>query len=121
MGPIGLNISVRSTNISKATTTLHQLTALAPGSVVLMTFMVPFELHDEAERPGLETSARGAQASGTPWISFYTPEEIVGLPSDAGFVSARYVPTAELADRYLAGRPDGLHAASGERILEART
>lgn len=99
--------------------TLGRLAALAPGSIVAMTFMLPIELADEADRPGLEGAARGARASGTPWISFYQPDEIVALARDAGFADARYVATAELAARYLAGRGDGLRAASGEGILLA--
>jgi O-methyltransferase involved in polyketide biosynthesis len=94
---------------------------MAPGSIVLMTFMLPFELLDEADRPGLEGAARGAQMAGTPWLSFYSPEEMMAAARDAGFIDARTVSTADLADRYLSGRPDGLIAAGGEGILVART
>lgn len=109
--------------ITKAATvaTLQRLAGLAPGSTVVMTFMLPFELLDDADRPGLEGAARGARASGTPWISFYTPEEIVALATDAGFADARYVPTDEVAGRYLAGRGDGLAPPGGEGMLVART
>jgi methyltransferase (TIGR00027 family) len=109
--------------ITKAATTatLRRLAGLAPGSIVVMTFMLPFELLDEADRPGLEEAARGAQMSGTPWISFYAPEEMRVFARDAGFVDARTVSTADLADRYLCGRSDGLIAAGGEGILVART
>jgi methyltransferase (TIGR00027 family) len=101
--------------------TLRRLAGLARGSIVAMTFMLPFELVEESERPRLEGAARGARASGTPWISFYAPEEMVGLAQEAGFSDVRSVPTEELASRYLAGRPDGLRAASGEAMLLART
>ena len=109
--------------ITKAATeaTLRRLAAMAPGSIVVMTTMVPLELVDGADRPGLEAAARGARAAGTPWVSFYTPEEIVAVARDADFPEARYVPTAELAERYLAGRTDGLTAAGGEGMLLART
>jgi methyltransferase (TIGR00027 family) len=109
--------------ISKAATTqtLQRLAGLAPGSIVVMTFMRPLELVDDADRPGLEAAFRGAQASGTPWVSFYAPDEIVALALDAGFASADHVATAELAERYLSGRTDGLSPAGGEGILLART
>lgn len=109
--------------ITKAATdaTLRRLSAMAPGSIVAMTFMLPIELADPADRPGLEGAARGARASGTPWISFFTPDEITGLARAAEFGDVRYVPTNELAERYLAGRTDGLRPASGEGILLART
>jgi O-methyltransferase involved in polyketide biosynthesis len=86
-----------------------------------MTFMLPFDLLDPADRPGLEGARRGAAASGTPWISFYAPDEIVQAAGDAGFLQAEYVSTADLAARYLRDRPDGLAAAEGEGILLART
>jgi methyltransferase (TIGR00027 family) len=101
--------------------TLRRLAGLAPGSIVVMTFMLPLDLLDEADRPGLEAAARGARASGTPWLSFYAPEEMAALARDAGFVDARTISTAELADRYLTGRTDHLSAAGGEGILVART
>jgi methyltransferase (TIGR00027 family) len=101
--------------------TLRQLAGLAPGSIVAMTFMLPLDLVDAADRPGLEGAARGAAAAGTPWLSFYEPDEIVAVARAAGFADARHVSTADLADRYLAGRTDGLRAASGEGVLLART
>jgi methyltransferase (TIGR00027 family) len=109
--------------ITKAATTriLIQLSRMTEGSIVAMTFMLPFELVDAADRQGLEGAARGARASGTPWISFYAPEEIVQLARECGFDDARYVPTDELSRRYLTGRTDGLKAAGGEGILLART
>jgi methyltransferase (TIGR00027 family) len=109
--------------ITKAATesTLRQLAGMAPGSIVAMTFMLPFELVDEDDRTGLEGAARGAQASGTPWISFYTPDEIATLARDVGFPNVRYVATNELAQRYLRDRADRLLPAGGEGLLLART
>jgi methyltransferase (TIGR00027 family) len=101
--------------------TLRQLAALAPGSTLAMTFLLPVELLDDADRPGLETSARGARSSGTPFISFYPPGEMLALARDAGFREARHVPSTSLADRYFAGRADGLRPSTGEDILLAST
>ncbi len=109
--------------ISKDATasTLHRLARLAPGSTVATTFVPPLELADEAERPALEGAASGARASGTPWISFYTPDEISGRATEAGFPRVRCAATADLAEQYLADRTDGLHPAHGEIILLAKT
>jgi methyltransferase (TIGR00027 family) len=109
--------------ITRAATisTLERLALMAPGSVVAMTFMLPFELVEPADRPGLEGAARGAQASGTPWISFYAPDDIVELARRAGFADARSITTVEVAAPYLADRTDGLGAAGGEAVLVART
>jgi methyltransferase (TIGR00027 family) len=109
--------------LAKDTTaaTLRQLGALAPGSTVAMTFLLPAELIDETDRPGLGVSSRGARASGTPFISFYSPEEMLALARAAGFRHAEHVSSRSLADRYFAGRADGLRPSTGEDILLATT
>ncbi len=101
--------------------TLQQLASLAPGSTVAMTFLLPAELVDEADRPGLEMSTRGAKASGTPFISFYSPEEMRDLALDAGFGEVQNISTGTMIDRYFAGRADGLRPSSGEELIVART
>ncbi|MBL7494444.1 class I SAM-dependent methyltransferase [Frankia sp. AgB1.9] len=101
--------------------TLRQIAGLAPGSTFAMTFLLPPELLDEADRVGLQASKQGAQASGTPFVSFYTPDEMLALAREAGFTEVRHVPGALLAERYFAGRADGLRPSSGEDILVATT
>jgi methyltransferase (TIGR00027 family) len=101
--------------------TLRQIAGLAPGSTLAMTFMLPAEVLDEAERPVLEVSERNARTSGTPFISLYTPPEMLALARAAGFADARHVAGTSLGDRYFAGRPDGLRPARGEDLLVATT
>lgn len=101
--------------------TLRQLAVLVPGSTVAMTFLLPIDLVDEPDRPGLEVSARGAAAAGTPFISFYSPDEMVAVARDAGFRDAQHVSSQALADRYFAGRADGLRPSTGEDLLLATT
>ena len=101
--------------------TLRQLAGLAPGSTLAMTFLLPTELLDDADRSGLQTSQQGAQAAGTPFVSFYPPEEMLALAREAGFTDARHVSGSSLADRYFADRPDGLRPSSGEDFLLATT
>ncbi|HEX7450944.1 MAG TPA: SAM-dependent methyltransferase, partial [Polyangiaceae bacterium] len=102
--------------------TLRQVAALAPGSTLVMTFLMPLELADPEVRPGLEMAAKGARASGTPFISFFTPEEMLAFAREAGFKEAQHVSTAMLARRYFAGRIDGLRPPNNaEEILVATT
>jgi methyltransferase (TIGR00027 family) len=100
---------------------LRQVAALAPGSTFAMTFLLPLELEDPEERPGREMAERGARASGTPFISFFTPQEMLALARDAGFKEARHVSGARLAQRYFGGRTDGLRLSSAEEFLVATT
>jgi methyltransferase (TIGR00027 family) len=76
--------------------TLREVAALAPGSTLAMTFLLPLELADPEVRPGLEMAEKGARASGTPFISFFTPPEIQSLAREAGFKDARHVSAADL-------------------------
>ncbi|MFI1990838.1 class I SAM-dependent methyltransferase [Actinoplanes sp. NPDC020271] len=109
--------------LSRDTTaaTLRTVAGCAPGSTLAMTFLLPIELVDEADRPGLRASTAGAQASGTPFVSFYTPAQMLETARRAGFAGVRHVPGSALAERYFAGRSDGLRPSSGESLLVATT
>lgn len=101
--------------------TLRQVAALAPGSTLAMTFLLPLALIDAAERALHEEVYARARAAGTPFLSFYAPAELTAAALDAGFREARHVSTDDLAQRYFAGRADGLRPASGEAFLVAAT
>lgn len=102
--------------------TLRQVATLAPGSTLAMSFLVPFELADPEIRFGMERAAEGARASGTPFVSFFTPAEMLALARDAGLREVEHVSSAALAERYFAGRSDGLRPpSSAEELLVART
>jgi methyltransferase (TIGR00027 family) len=102
------------------TATLRQVATLAPGSTLVMSFMLPIELLDPEVRTGVERAAEGARASGTPFISFFTPAEMLALASDAGFKEVRHVSAAMLAQRYFTGRTDGLRPPdNSEELLVA--
>ena len=99
--------------------TLRQTATLAPGSTLAMTFLLPLDLVDPAERPGVEMAMRGAQKSGTPFLSFFRPSEMLALAREAGLSNVRHVSSADLAERYFTGRTDGLRLPSGEEFLVA--
>jgi methyltransferase (TIGR00027 family) len=100
--------------------TLRRVAALAPGSTLAMTFLQPIELADPMVRDGLERAEKGARASGTPFISFFTPTEILSLAREAGFRDVRHVSATTLTERYFAARTDGLRPpAAGEEVLLA--
>jgi len=100
--------------------TMRQIAQLAAGSTLAMTFLLPMELLDPADRAGLEMSQKGARASGTPFISFYTPADMLALAREAGFKEVQHVSGVSL-QRYFADRPDGLRPSSGEDWLLATT
>ncbi len=101
---------------------LREVAALAPGSIFAMTFLLPLEMAEPEMRPWLEMAEEGARASGTPFVSFFEPSEIVAMAREAGFREARHVSAAELAERYFAGRSDGLRPPNNaEDLLVAST
>jgi methyltransferase (TIGR00027 family) len=102
--------------------TLRQVAALAPESTLAMTFLLPLELADPEVRPWLQLAEKGARASGTPFISFFTPTEILTLAREAGFKGVQHVSAATLTQRYFAGRTDGLRPPNNsEELLVAAT
>jgi methyltransferase (TIGR00027 family) len=99
--------------------TLRQIARLAAGSTLAMTFLLPLDLIDEPERSQHAAVYERARAAGTPFVSFFTPDEMVALAHEAGLREAQHVSTADLTARYFAERSDGLKPASGESILVA--
>lgn len=102
--------------------TLRAAASLAPGTTFVMSFMLPIELAEPSVRPGIEAAARGARANGTPWLSFFTPGELLALAREAGFAGVQHVSADELSARYFSGRADGLRLPShSEELLVAKT
>jgi len=97
-----------------------QVAALAKGSTFVLSFMLPLELNEPAIRPGVERAAAGAKANGTPWLSFFTPAEILALASHAGFSKVAHISAEALGNRYFANRSDGLRPPyNSEELLVA--
>jgi len=72
-----------------------------------------------ASRRGRSAAARSGRASGTPFVSFYAPDEIVAAARTAGFRDAVHVSAEQLAARYFADRADGLGPATSDQLLVA--
>jgi methyltransferase (TIGR00027 family) len=102
--------------------TLRRLAMLAPGSTVAMSFLLPREFAAVEVRPGLAEAEKGARASGTPFVSFFTPAEMLALARECGFKNVEHVSADALAERYFVGRPDGLRPpTNAEELLVAST
>jgi methyltransferase (TIGR00027 family) len=101
--------------------TFKQVAALAPGSIFATTFMLSLELLEPQERSIMEFVMKRASESGTPFVSLFSPEEIVAMANDCGFREAKYVSARDIFERYFASRSDGLSAGNAEAFLVART
>src|SRR5699024_1964081 len=100
---------------------LSRAARLAPGSTVLVSFLLPMELLDAGDNPRPKARRAGAESSGTPFAGLYSPDDMLRMAREAGFASAEHLSGRTVSDRYLADREDGLRASSGEDFLVART
>lgn len=117
---VSTGVSMYLTRAANAET-FRRLAGLAPGSTFAMTFMLALELLAPPERGIMEFVMSKAQQSGTPFLSLFRPEEIIGLARSEGFREALHVPAAEIYRRYFAARPDGLRAGEAEAFVVATT
>lgn len=97
--------------------TLRDVASFATGTKLVMSFMLPIALVEADVRPGVEAAARGAEAAGTPWLSFFTPDEMLAFAREAGFRDVKHVSADSLTARYFAGRSDGLRLPSNSEEL----
>ncbi|QJB41124.1 class I SAM-dependent methyltransferase [Chitinophaga oryzae] len=98
---------------------LRYIAGMAPGSKAAITFLLPQELLEEEDLALQQASVKGAKASGNPFVSFFTPEQVIALAAESGLKNVAIVSPAELKARYFSGREDGLAPASGEMFLVA--
>ena len=68
-----------------------------------------------------EIAEKGARAAGTPFVSFFSPNEILNMANDAGFKEAKTISTKNMEALYFKDRTDDLLPASGEVFLLATT
>jgi methyltransferase (TIGR00027 family) len=101
--------------------TLRQIASLSPGSTLVMTFLRPLELVAPEEQPMHQATDAAARASGTPFVSYYSPTDILAMARDAGFAAARHVTAADYTQRYFVDRTDGLRPFTTEELLVATT
>ncbi|WP_343668405.1 class I SAM-dependent methyltransferase [Chitinophaga sp.] len=100
---------------------LQKVAALARGTTLSMTFLLPAaHLHPDEQRL-LEMAMKGAAAAGTPFLSFFTPEQMLDLAQQAGFKYAEVITGDDLTKKYFQGRKDGLSLSNSELILVANT
>ncbi|WP_433444828.1 class I SAM-dependent methyltransferase [Nonomuraea sp. CA-141351] len=89
--------------------TLGLFTTLAPGTELVLDYLVPEELRDEAGRQYAQAIAGAAAQGGEPWVSFFSPEEMAALLGAYGFEVVEQVSQRDSVDPALWDRGDALH------------
>ncbi|PUZ23452.1 SAM-dependent methyltransferase [Chitinophaga parva] len=100
---------------------LWEAAGFAPGSVLAMTFILPADMIDPEDMPMQRRSAQGAQSGGTPFVSFFTPDDMRNMAEDAGFKTAKIISGRDLGTLYFKDRTDGLQPSNSEQFLVAGT
>lgn len=100
-------------------TTLRRMATLAPGSKLAIAFYLPMSLLDEEDRFLQQIAEKGAAAAGTPFVSFFSPDEILNLARETGLKNIKTISSKDLTKLYFTGRTDNFYPASGEEFLIA--
>jgi methyltransferase (TIGR00027 family) len=93
--------------------TFETIGGFAPGTEVIVDYMLPAGLRDDAGNTYVELVAPVAAQRGEPWLSFFTPGEMSALLHQHGFGSVEHARQrdavgAELWDRSDSLRPSDL-------------
>ena len=101
--------------------TFRQINKLSKGSIFITTFMLPPEMLESKEKELMLFTMDRAKQSGTPFISLYSPEDILKLSKQAGIDQCEIVPAEYLSNRYFKNRSDQLTLGKAENFLILRT
>lgn len=113
----GVSMYLTRAAVSK---TLREVASLAAGSTFVMSFMLPIALAEPALQASIRQAEAGARANGTPWLSFFEPDEMLELARRAGFKSVEHISASGLSQRYFANRTDGMRLPeNSEELLVA--
>ena len=101
--------------------TLAALSRLAPGSEVVLDYLVPERLQDDAGRQYAQAVAPFAAEEGEPWLTLLSPRELVELELAAGLDVLEDLDQDAVGDdgALWAGRSDSLRTARLQRFAVA--
>jgi methyltransferase (TIGR00027 family) len=85
---------------------LELVGSLAPGSRLVITYVVPPSELSELAAAGLEWTRSQAAERGEPFLSLFSPRDFEALMRGCGFTRVEHAGTRELLRMYLADRPD---------------
>jgi methyltransferase (TIGR00027 family) len=85
---------------------LRAIAARAPGTTLVVNFLLSADTLDELGRAARESSAAAVSAAGEPVVATYTTGQVADLLGEAGFGRVELLDAARLRARYLQGRPD---------------
>jgi methyltransferase (TIGR00027 family) len=98
--------------------TLRWFGALAPGSEIVLTYVLPDEV--AGRTPTQQAFFQKVRASGVPFDTFFTPGSIEQTLREVGLIDIEHLSPEDANRRYFSNRTDGLVSWSVERFVAAR-
>ncbi len=92
----------------------------APGSELVMQFVVPLTMLAAEEAALAHALADRAMATGEPWLSFYEPVEMESHLREAGFETISHFGRDLATERYFRNRTDGLSLPGYFQMMKAQ-
>lgn len=99
--------------------TLDELANLAPGTQLVLDYLLPAELRDAAGQTYVDLVGPTTAERGEPWLSFFTPTDLSELLTARGFDDVRGVGQREALPANLWQRNDALRPAALSMIAQA--
>jgi methyltransferase (TIGR00027 family) len=99
--------------------TLGQLGGFAPGTEVIVNYMLPDSMRDADARAYASVVMPAAARRGEPWVTFLTPDEMSALLARHGFGAVRHVSQRETASASLWQRSDSLRPLNLSNLAHA--
>jgi methyltransferase (TIGR00027 family) len=101
--------------------TLREIaSATAPGSELVVQFIVPVATLSREEGNLVTAAAARAASMGEPWLSFFAPDDLETNMTQIGFDQIEHFGSEEATEQYLLGRTDGLTLPGFFRMIKAR-
>lgn len=100
---------------------LRRIASFAPGSTLVMSFLLPVDRDDAEERALRQAAVQRTSEAGTPFVTAFGPDELLELARESGFAEVQHVSSADLTELYFRGRSDGLRPLGSEQLMVARS
>lgn len=104
---------------SAIVSTLSQIGDLAPGTQVVVDYMLPAAMRDEAGDSYVEQVTPVAAQRGEPWLTFLAPRDMSALLESHSFGQVRHVAQGDIGDAGTWHRSDSLRPVRLSMIAHA--
>lgn len=99
---------------------LREVGQFAAGTELILDYMLPAGLRDDAGNSYVEQVAPAAAERGEPWLSFFSPRQMTTLLNGHGFAGVRHIAQRDVGTGAMWRRTDALRPADLSKLAHAR-